>query len=484
MKKILFSLLMFAFTLTTGCELLDTYPKDKISSATFWKSQEDVKMALGGVYSKTRASAYLGQLKPYMDCLTDVGYCWQSAHSSFGAMQSGSLNASTGGVVNSIYNGAYKGIAACNLFLENFEANKETLKYKAEESNLIIAEVRFLRAYFLFELVQRWGGVVVYDKTPTIADSKVAKRTKEWCMQYISEDLKFAEILPNKVYAGRITKNSVYGLQARIALYNKNWDEVIKLTQAIMSSNTTELSDDYTSIYIKRLGQAGCDEILFSVQYKHPDIIPGEGIELQGFAWSGVTPFASFIEKHEAGDKRVAEWYYKAAKGGDYIRPNGELYSPTNSTKTDWGLVKFYDTTNPDKFPLDVRSIKTDDDSVVIRYSEILLMYAEAMVEKGGGSTSDAAAIDAINDIRTRAGLTSYSGVITRDQVRKERMVELAFEGFRLFDLHRWNTAVEVINAIDEKVTGGCSFEPHFYMWPFPQSDLDINEQLEQNTDY
>lgn len=72
---------------------------------------------------------------------------------------------------------------------------------------------------------------------------------------------------------------------------------------------------------------------------------------------------------------------------------------------------------------------------------------------------------------------------MTRQQLRNERRWELAFEGFRLFDLHRWHIAEEVMNGF-ESVAGTCKFEPHHYLWPFPQSEIDVNPQLVQNPGY
>ena len=238
-------------------DLLDTYPKDSVNSATFWKSKTDVELALAGCYKHLRSSTYLSQLKPYLDCMTDNGYCWQNSHSSFSEIKTGILNASTGGVVSNIYNGMYKGITACYIFLENFEAKKEILNYSENESNHIIAEVRFLRAYYLFELVQRFGGVIIYDKVPTVADSKIKQCTKEESLQYIIADLDFAiKNLPDEVYAGHVVRNTAKGLRARVALFMNDWEVVKTLTSEIInaeSSGKVAFSEAYDPIFIKRL---------------------------------------------------------------------------------------------------------------------------------------------------------------------------------------------------------------------------------------
>lgn len=486
MKRIYILLAVVMAFLGSCSDLLDTAPKDKVSSATFWKSKSDVDLALAGCYKHLRTSTYLSQLKPYLDGMTDNGYCWQISHSSLSEIKLGILNASTGGVVSNIYNGMYKGVTACYVFLDNFNRVKESLGY-GEEANRIIAEVRFLKAYYLFELVQRFGGVVIYDEVPTVEGSKIKQKSKEESLEYIMVDLDFAiQNLSDAAYTGHVVKNTAKGLKARVALFMQDWNTVASLTKEIIASEAlgkVSFSESYDPIFIKRLGQNNCREILFAVEYLSPDAKQNYGIEIEGFYWSGLNPYPSFVLAHEPNDIRVKEWYYEA-KNGAYLRPTDNTwFTPTNTTKTGYGCVKFFDKTNPDKYTVNPYDISTDDNAVLMRYSEILLMYAEAMVELGEGNTTDAQALSAVNRIRERAGLASIVRSLGREAVRKERRFELAFEGFRLFDLHRWKIAEEVMNGF-ESIAGICKFEPHHYVWPFPQSEIDVNPQLEQNAGY
>lgn len=404
MKKIIFLLSLGIWLFSSCLDILDTYPKDSVNSATFWKSKNDVDLALAGCYKHLKSSTYLSQLRPYLDGMTDNGYCWQTTHSTLSEIQTGILNAMTGGVVSNIYNGMYKGVTACYIFLENFEAKKDGLNYSENESNCIIAEVRFLRAYYLFELVQRFGGVVIYDKVPSVLDSKIAQRTKDESLQYIIADLDFAiENLPDEIYSGHVVRNTAKGLRARVALFMNDWETVKDLTSDIInaeSSGKVAFAEAYDPIFIKRLGQVDCREILFAVEYLSPDVTQNLGIEIEGFYYSGLTPFESFVSSYEKGDKRVDNWYYKAVNGA-YLRPtDNTMFMPTNTTKTGYGCVKFFDRMNPDKYLLNEYDIKTDDDVVLMRFTEIMLMYAEAMVELGNGETNDQIALECINRIR------------------------------------------------------------------------------------
>lgn len=487
MKKKYIWLLATSVMLLGACsDLLDTVPKDKVSSATFWKSKNDVKLALAGCYKHLRTSTHLSQLRPYLDEIADNGYCWQSSYSSLSEIKTGILNAQTGGVITDIYNGMYQGITACNIFLDNFNQAKGKLGY-GEDANILIAEARCLRAYYLFELVQRFGGVVIYDGIPTVEGSKIKQKTKEESLAYINDDLEYAiQYLSDDIYKGHLVKNTAKGLKARVALHLSDWDKVAALTSEIIATEASKkvsLAEAYKPIFIKRLGQNDCREILFAVEYLSPDAKQYYGVEIEGFYWSGLTPYESFVTAHEPNDLRVKEWYFKAEKGS-YLRPTDNTwFTPTNTTKTGYGCVKFFDSTNPDKYSVNPYDISTDDNVVLMRYAEILLMYAEAMVEKGGGSTADGQSLSAINRIRERAGLSEIKGTLNRETLRRERRFELAFEGFRLFDLHRWKIAEDVMNGF-QSVAGKCKFEPNHYQWPFPQSEIDVNPQLVQNEGY
>jgi hypothetical protein len=109
-------------------------------------------------------------------------------------------------------------------------------------------------------------------------------------------------------------------------------------------------------------------------------------------------------------------------------------------------------------------------------------MYAEAMVEKGGGATSDADALKYVNMIRARAEVPAFTN-LTRQLIREERRRELAFEGLRLFDIVRWKAGAEINSKLIHSNIN-LKWDDKFYKWPFSQSELDINTLLKQNDGY
>src|SRR5699024_1333599 len=123
--------------------------------------------------------------------------------------------------------------------------------------------------------------------------------------------------------------------------------------------------------------------------------------------------------------------------------------SPSNNMPTGYGLKKFLD---PAHLPFGYATL-SDQDFVIFRYAEILLMYAEAQNELSG---PDNTVHEAVNKIRNRAGLPdldpSLSQAEMRDKIRHERRIEFAFEGLRYYDLKRWRTADEVLNNVDDGI--------------------------------
>lgn len=193
--------------------------------------------------------------------------------------------------------------------------------------------------------------------------------------------------------------------------------------------------------------------------------------------WVGVSPLPSFVELFEAGDLRKdISIFEKVVDFG-----TGKVHQPSNNMPTGYGMKKFL---TPENIPYDY-STRSAQDWVLLRYAEVLLNYAEAENELSGPV---AAVYEAINAIRERADLAPLPDGLSREQmreaIRKERRIELAFEGIRYFDLKRWHIAGEVLNAVTDGIVT-YRFEDKFYKWPLPQSQIDRSQGvLIQNPDY
>lgn len=468
----------------TSCHDMDLFPQDQLGPDSFWKSEQDVEMGLTGVYGQLKNS-YMDWSMYRLEGITDNAYCKQSSQSPLFDIQQGTVEASAKGVIPELYSGAYRGISACNVFLDNFYRIREAVFVKEEVANAYEAEVRFLRAYCYFTLVSHYGDIPLYKELPESLDAYKVKQSKaEDVYAFINEDLDFAiENLEDISYgSGHAVKATAQAFKARVALFNSDWKTVENCTKQIIDSGKYRLADKYESIFIKREGQLNNPEILFSINYKAPDF--WHYAETEYYFWSALTPTPNLMDCYDLdNDNRVKSWYVKPLEDGKtWLNPFGEYVQVENNSLTGWMLLKHFDKNDKAIYSNGAYDFRTDNNIIIMRYADVLLMYAEAMLEQNGGSTNNPLALKCFNEIRNRAGIDTVDE-ITRDELRLERRREMAFEGLRHFDLVRWRIAGEVMNNL---VTPGgqCHFEDRFYVWPFPQSEIDINPNLDQKEGY
>lgn len=490
-RNIIYALLISVLGFFTSCNEMDVFPQDQLGPANFWKTKKDIDMGLAGVYSKLKGG-YTDWNRYWLDGITDNGFCRHDPQ--LRNIQSGYLENTTGGPVTDVFSGSYKGIAACNNFMKNIPQAKENAKLTEEEANEYIAEVRFLRAMFYFELVQHYKDVPLYKEAiESVESSKVKQTPEKAILAFIHEDIDFAiKYLTDEAYgSGHAVKLSAEGLKARVLLYQGDWAGVETYTKAIISSGKCALAKDLTSIFIKKGGLAGegqknNPEILFSVTYLAPDVYQENGSETQFYSWSALTPTENLVNIYSEEDKRAKEWFYHCGVGvREWTNPFGEVVSVTDATFTGWMLLKHFDKYHKENYAFKDLTFRTDNDVAILRYADILLMYIEAKVEQGNGITTDADAVSYINAIRSRAGIEGLKSSVSRKELRLERRKELAFEGLRYFDITRWKIAEEVMNDFVPTPNGSkCKFEKKFYLWPFPLSEMDINPNLDQKEGY
>ena len=489
---------------TSSCDdkFLDKNPLHAISGETFWKTQADVDMALAGVYRRLQSNIF-GPRKPYLDTYSDNALD-RHGYFNFNNATIGVINASN--INTALYNEPYAGIAATNYFLENVgtvSAVPEATK------DLYVAEVRFLRAMFYFELVQFFGDVVLYKTSPkTAEDAKIAKSPKTEVLAFVLEDLDYAiSKLPATAYAGHAVKASAQMLKARVSLYQQNWADAVELTSAIMSTNTFSIyQQGYNNLFLQST-QQGNPEIIFSTKYLAPNNPQGnEGMLVEIGWYGGIQPYQNLVDEYEmANGKKItdaasgydpANPYAKRdprlkmtvlVPGDPFINPDGSTFLTTDPVLTGFLQRKYMDTS---KLPWDRSKITVTDMNVVhMRYAEVLLAYAEAKNELSG---PDATIYEALNKIRSRAGVnlpavdqTLYNSKETlREFIRHERRVELAMEGHRYFDLKRWGIMSAKLSAVKNPAGVTLSFGEQNNVLPFPQAEIDRNKSLVQNSGY
>lgn len=396
-------------------------------------------------------------------------------------------NSSNEGVLD-LWRGPWPGILRSNIVISvapglNID---ETIK------NRSLGEAYFLRAHYYFILARFFGDVPLVTEPQNSNSNLYPSRTPvaEVYAQIISDLEKAVELLPLKQdYAdadkGRASKGSAAGMLAKVHLTLGNWNEVVTLTTQVQGMGYS-LNANYADNF--NVQTENSNESLFEVQYAANagyDFWSNEnqsswtstfmgprssGLVAGAYGWN--QPTQEFISNYEPGDNRkdVTVLY----EGGPDF--DGLEYSASWSF-TGYNVRKFL-------VPLSV-SASFDNSPLnfpVLRYSDVLLMKAEALNELG----QTAAAETPLNEVRNRAGLDNIASGLSqaafREAVLKERRMELAFEGQRWFDLIRVNNGQYGLDFLHS--IGKTNASNHHLLLPIPQIERDRNPNLSQNPGY
>lgn len=523
-------------SLTTSCNELDLAPTNKFTELNYWTSESRASAVLSQAYSQMMNSDKFFADERLTDNLYEGRGSTDEKVITSGQATTALSRFSTE------WSDAYAGIKTCHTLLENIDRvpdMDESLK------NRMMAEARFIRAFLYFRLANNFGDVPLFDQTITIDESNnISRSPKADVIQFVRDELnEIVEILPTKEeYAeddkGRITKGATLMLLARTYLYENDWQNVVSICEQIMSGNYGQYSlfPDYAGLFLPE--NEYNDEVILDMGYlltyrtwsEMYDGIPlsvggrinafaptqelvDDYIMLNGYAideaGSGYNEDEPYVNRDPRFQATIVYHGYQWTNGEGvtstiYIRPgssadagasNLDEYAGQgqNATSTGYYLRKWYDPTAP-------TGLAAGLNLILMRYADVLLMYAEAKNELG--EMNETVWNQTIRPIRERAGFTD-AGALNYPQsgnmqtiIRRERRCELVIEGLRLFDIRRWKTIETVLNGrphgakfesnntqyieLDER-----SFDPNRdYLFAVPQSQRDINPNLTQNPGY
>ena len=392
-----------------------------------------------------------------------------------------------------------------------------------------------MRAWDYFWKVLFYGDVPLVKEVLPITDANKPRNPKEEVIQFILDEL--TEITPQLEIkytgndVGRVTRGAALTLKARMLLYNNQYADCLKACEEIMKLGYS-LFPNYRGLF--RISNKNNQEIIMDVQYVENlysngtlGILPPASCG----GWCSINPTQSLVDIYECIDGKTIEEsplydpdqpylnrdprlsasilcpgdlyegkYYDPIDQND---PNGDYYAPYGRSKTGYLVRKYVDDLS------DYADMwNTAMNAIVMRYAEVLLMYAECKVELG---EIDASVYDVLNELRSRAGMCEVDKTVyitqakMRELVRRERRVELALEGLRWFDVCRWKIGEEVmpgqvygcrLGTVDP-VTGKLAltkeriktevriFDPaKHYLWPIPQTTIDAASEIKQNPGY
>ena len=536
--KTVFLLAMVCYV--SACKKLDLAPVNKFTDVNYWTTPEKASSVLSTAYAQMFRDDWFF----YNEGASDNAYNGRGDASGVASLAAGSFDASLGRVKDE-WNFHYAGIKTCNIFLENVD---RVSNVDAGLKARMKAEARFIRAFHFFQLETWFGDVPLIQKDITIDESKkIARTPKAQVVDFIIKELNdAAAALPvNTAYAladrGRITKGAAIALKARVLLYDSRWAEVASTCEQLIGNTTNgtyALFPSYEGLFLPQ--NEYNNEVILDLQYipngannisyyDFRDFAPlSVGARLNALAptqelvdnylmlngkkptdaGSGYDENNPYVNRDPRLSSTVVYHLFQWKKPDNslktiYIKPGTDPdparldeYAPGAVTSpTGYYIRKYYDPTS------NASTFQSGLNLIMIRYADVLLMYAEAKNELGqmDGGVWD----NTIKAIRSRAGFTdaaalNYPGAdqaALRDVVRSERRSELAMEGLRVFDIRRWKTAETVLNgwAHGAKFGPGSvdngyiranlrSFDKSkAYLWPIPRDERAVNPNLTQN---
>lgn len=494
MKIKKYTILFFLMLLLTNCQdFLDIRPEGTIPTTGIdYTKSENIFLSVSAAYARMRsfsahAFPYIGAFEIASDN-ADKGSTPEDnpPMKEFDDLTFQANN----GLINDLWRAYFDIVSSANFAIHQMPLFEEALLNPDDRAyaRQCQGEAKTIRAYAYFNLTRLFGRVPIIDTILTSEQlAAVSQATTGQLYDFIEKDLLEAiEVLPplySKEWAGRINRYTAMGIKAKVHLYQAEWDSVASLTDRIIASGRYGLLTDFREIF--SIDGENSRESLFEIQsstlgnttgpstYLEYAFVQGPRgntpSNMQG--WGFCTPSQNLIDFFTSRGEVVRPFttlLYRGTKTpeGDSIKVactnpvyNGKVYTP--SYQNNWNF-------NGYGFDHNVR---------ILRYPDILLIHAEALVNGAGVAiTSGITADEAVNIVRRRAGLTDLSGV-TLQQIWDERRAELAMEQDRYFDLIRTGQAATVL------ASKGFTVGKH-EVYPIPAAQLQLNTNLTQNNGY
>ncbi|MDD3854011.1 MAG: RagB/SusD family nutrient uptake outer membrane protein, partial [Syntrophomonadaceae bacterium] len=477
-----------------SCEdYLTTVSTDTYNEANWWQTENQAFSSLNGCYQILLNTNIGGA-----DKLVEESFSPNCLHLTTSVIAEGIMTPGNDERFYDCWNAYYRGIGRTNNFIDNIERVQMDQSLK----NRFIGEVKFLRALLYFNIVTYYGGVPLILESPDFAKHRdLPRNTQQEVIAQVLADLADAISALPMSYSGsdigRATKGAAMALKAKVLLWENKWSEAAAAAKAVMDLNHYDLFPDYRDLFMP--ANENNIEVIFDVQYKDPEYYTSFDVrfEEQGANNPTLNLVQSYLMKDgkpmsesplydpvNPYDNRDPRLHQTIVIPGYMYR--GRIVPKSHYYGTGFGQKK-YTTYEDDVVTESVR--RTEINYILIRYADVLLMYAEAQNESEG---PDPSVYNALNKIRDRADMPQITPSLTKDQMREvirhERRIELALEGIYYQDIRRWRIA-EVVNVgpvynIDGVAMQTRTFPVKNYLWPIHEIILQENPNLEQNPGY
>jgi hypothetical protein len=540
MKKLLLSIL--CATALFSCRKLDQPITTDYTDAAYWRTADDALAALTSCYENLSDDTYyFGD-----EALSDNAYVNGTGYMSVSRIAAGAFDPSNQRLTDE-WKYRFTCIRKCNTVTNNIDrvtGLDSTLKRR------ILAEARFIRAYSYFQLVSWYGDVPFYTNLISIEEARNISRTsKATILDFIQSELTGIRAdLPINLYTGgngryeekdkgRITRGAAIALSARVHMFKGEWQGAINDCEQLIGNTTNgtyALQSSYSNVFSP--SNEFNSEVIFDIQYGggrtygaqrnflpqtvallRSTLVPtqdlvddyimlnGRGIREAASGYNENDPYTNRDPRlnatilHDGSTITDFEGKTQTILTKPGSTPSTNTVSDQGASPTGYYFHKYYDRS--------ATNYNSGLNLIVIRYADVLLMYAEAKNEL---NQLDAGVWNqTIRALRARAGFTDAGALefpaagqdVLSTIVRRERRAELAFEGVRALDIRRWKIAEQVLNRPVRgiKVSGGtfrtdangyiivedrAFTNPKHYLWPVPTFERDQNTNLGQNQDW
>jgi starch-binding outer membrane protein, SusD/RagB family len=465
--------------LFSSCNVLDVEPESSFSPSNFYKNADDAKASVGAVYDPMNSNNMYNQVMWIIQDQSTDDAEWgggrSTANQAKNDLDKYTFTPATS-TFYSIWSTSYTGINRANASIERIPAIEMDAELKAR----LIGEAKFMRAFYYFTLVRLFGGVpLTLTETQSLNNLELPRATAEEVYTLIIADFTDAETVLPVSYTGadkgRATKGAAKAFLAKVHLTREAWAlAAAKAKEVIDLGAGYDLWTNFEEAFL--IANENGKESVFEIQALGGGF--GEGSFMQGYMrppFDRVNGVAGF------GDDPVTKNLYDAYKPTDKRRDvTLKLYS-ASTTPAAPASVAFPCYVGKYKDPGATSNNEGSNNFQIIRYADVLLMYAEALNEQGENNPE---AFAAINKIRDRAGLDDLVPPLTKEQFRDsvllERRLELAFEGHRRYDLVRTRRLIDAVKAQNPSI----AIQPHHLLLPIPQTERDVNTILGQNDGY
>ncbi|MEM8523457.1 MAG: RagB/SusD family nutrient uptake outer membrane protein [Bacteroidota bacterium] len=493
MKKIPQIILLGLLGWHLSCSnLLDKQPLDQLTTDNFYKTEADADRAVLAAYTPMMDVEWNG--KSWM--LTEIPSDNTQPGGNdpdFTPIDNFTVVADNVPVAN-FWAFRYRQITLANVVIEKVEQ----MELENAKKDQFIGEAKFLRAIAYFDLVRIFGGVPLITQAPSFDQDLLFPRAKaSEIYDLIKSDLSFAaDALPTVrtgLNLGRATKGAALALSSKVHLTLREYLQSRDQAKAVMDLGVYRLMDDYADNFELETSDNNMESI-FQIQFAgcgpfgtgnalQAFFAPwGEGITKDRDGWGSQVPTGprtsnpntTILDAFSDSDLRkdpsimTPKVFYPTINAAD----GGYTYPSTSPSATGGNIKKYVVGSGQN-----ICFMSTPQNSHVIRYSDVLLTYAESIMEIEGGVSSNPEALAAFNQVRTRAGLEKLNQ-IDKETVLHERRVEFAFENHRWFDLLRSGKTIEILTL------HGKNIAPHNLLFPIPLGELEVNAKLEQNPGY